>query len=100
MRSERLTALSGYIRQQRYCRMGDLAEHFHISLATIHRDVQELVVMGHVHKVHGGVVSLLAASVELRQPRPQCSCKRRRPCRPPSDRRSRQKAYTRCRSCR
>ena len=67
MRSERLTALSGYIRQHRYCRMGDLAEHFHISLATIHRDVQELVVMGHVHKVHGGVVSLLAAAVEQRQ---------------------------------
>lgn len=68
MKRDRLYAISTFVRSQGYCKMTALADHFHVSLATIHRDVLELVGIGHVHKVHGGVVSLLAAVVEDERP--------------------------------
>ncbi|MBN2452589.1 MAG: DeoR/GlpR transcriptional regulator [Lentisphaeria bacterium] len=43
------------IRREGHCTMGELCERFGISLATVHRDTQALVLDHEVRKVHGGV---------------------------------------------
>ncbi len=65
VKSDRLQRLSEHLRGTRYSRMDDLAREFGVSLATIHRDVQELVRRGVVKKVHGGATSLLPAMIDV-----------------------------------
>ena len=64
MNSRRLDAIKTFLQTQPYCKMEELAQRFDVSLATIHRDVIELVKNHQVQKVHGGVVSLLVPQPE------------------------------------
>lgn len=59
--NSRQAAISEYLTRERYVWTEKLSEHFNVSLATIHRDLVLLEKAGHIHKVHGGAVTLLEA---------------------------------------
>ncbi len=61
MKSLRAFEIVEYIEKHRFCSLAELMEKFHVSQATIHRDVAALVRDGRIRKVHGGVASLSSA---------------------------------------
>ena len=62
MKSLRSYEIVQYVQERKYCSLPELMEKFHVSSATIHRDVAALVKAGQVRKVHGGVAAAEAAS--------------------------------------
>ena len=61
MKSLRAFEIVEYIEKHKFCSLAELMEKFHVSQATIHRDVSALVRDGRIRKVHGGVASLSSA---------------------------------------
>lgn len=57
MKSLRSYEIVQYVKERKYCSLAELMEKFHVSSATIHRDVAALVNAGQVRKVHGGVAA-------------------------------------------
>lgn len=55
MKSIRSFKLVDYVKARRYCSLAELMEAFHVSSATIHRDVAELVQREVFQRVRGGV---------------------------------------------
>lgn len=55
MKSVRLFRIVEYVERRRCCSLAELMEEFKVSVATIHRDVAQLVKGGRLRKVHGGV---------------------------------------------
>ncbi|MBR0458430.1 MAG: DeoR/GlpR transcriptional regulator [Victivallales bacterium] len=68
--TSRQAAISEYLARERYVSTERLAAHFHVSLATMHRDLDVLSLSGKLRKVHGGATSLLNVQMTLdpRQP--------------------------------
>ena len=58
MKSLRAFEIVEYIEKHKFCSLAELMEKFHVSQATIHRDVSALVRDGRIRKVHGGVAFL------------------------------------------
>lgn len=58
MKSLRAFEIVEYIEKRKFCSLAELMERFHISQATVHRDISSLVKDGKIRKVHGGVASL------------------------------------------
>ena len=56
MEKMRTYLILDYLRQRRRCTLAELMEKFHVSSATIHRDVEELARRDAVMKVRGGLV--------------------------------------------
>ncbi len=61
MKSLRAFEIVEYIEKRKFCSLAELMEKFHVSQATIHRDVAALVRDARIRKVHGGVASLSSA---------------------------------------
>lgn len=55
MKSIRSFKLVDYVKARKYCSLAELMETFHVSSATIHRDVAELVQREVFQRVRGGV---------------------------------------------
>lgn len=55
MKNLRTFAIVDYLKTKKYCSVGELMEQFHVSPATIHRDIASLVRKNLIQKVHGGV---------------------------------------------
>ena len=55
MKNLRSYAIVDYLKQHKYCSINDLIEHFHVSAATIYRDISDLSVRDVVQRVHGGI---------------------------------------------
>ena len=55
MKNLRTFAIVDYLKTKKYCSVGELMEQFHVSPATIHRDIASLVGKNLIQKVHGGV---------------------------------------------
>ena len=55
MRTERLNQMEAYILTRETVTLYELAAHFDISMNTVRRDVSDLVKLGRVRKVYGGV---------------------------------------------
>ena len=55
MKNLRTFAIIDYLKEKKYCSVNELMEHFHVSPATIHRDIASLVKNNQLRKVHGGV---------------------------------------------
>ena len=55
MKSRRSYEIVKYVQEHKFCSLPELMEHFHVSVATIYRDVSELVAHRQLRKVHGGV---------------------------------------------
>ena len=64
MKTLRSLEIIDYLKERRYCSMGELMERFKVSPATIHREISGLTRRKLIQKVHGGVA--LAASPEPR----------------------------------
>lgn len=57
MRLERLNAMESYILEEGTVSLENMKKHFSMSTNTIRRDINELIVRGHVRKVYGGVAA-------------------------------------------
>ena len=57
MKYQRHIDMLQYIINKGNVSIEELLSHFHVSKATLNRDINELVKSGNVSKVHGGVVS-------------------------------------------
>ena len=55
MKTLRTYAIVDYLKQKKYCSIQDLIDHFHVSSATMYRDIAELTARDVVQKVHGGI---------------------------------------------
>lgn len=55
MKSLRNLKIVDYVKSRHYCSMEELQEHFHVSPATIYRDIQSLVSRGALQRIRGGV---------------------------------------------
>lgn len=55
MKNLRTYAIVDYLKQKKYCSVQELMEHFHVSGATMYRDIAELTSRDVVRKVHGGI---------------------------------------------
>ena len=55
MKNLRTYAIMDYLRGKKYCSIQDLTDHFHVSKATMYRDIADLVSKDAVRKVHGGI---------------------------------------------
>lgn len=68
MRVDRLEELRQYIRQNKTVSITDIANHFHISMSTIRRDISILLKEGEFKKVYGGICvnSMRAIPIEER----------------------------------
>lgn len=64
MRKEKIISLLG--KKNEYNKINQLCKYFEVSLATIHRDLNELEREGRVKKVHGGVLLNVVEKVESR----------------------------------
>lgn len=58
MRLDRLNSMEQYIIQQGTVSLEDLTAHFKVSMNTIRRDLNELLVRANIEKVYGGVSAL------------------------------------------
>lgn len=52
MKNLRTFAIIDYLKEKKYCSVNELMEHFHVSPATIHRDIASLVKNNQLRKVH------------------------------------------------
>ena len=66
LKFERLERMEAYINQNKYVTIGELAEQFSISSATIRRDLEQLSSQNRVTLTRGGVVSNQTCVVEER----------------------------------
>lgn len=57
MRDTRVNQMKKYIAEQKRVTMEELCEKFGVSMNTVRRDISELLDMGLVRKVYGGVIS-------------------------------------------
>ena len=55
MKNLRAFEIVDYLKKKKYCSMTELMEHFHVSSATIHRDIASLAEKNAIRKVRGGV---------------------------------------------
>ena len=55
MKNLRTYAIVDYLKQKKYCSVQELVNHFHVSGATIYRDIVELASRDVIQKVHGGI---------------------------------------------
>ena len=55
MKKIRSYAIIDYLKQKKYCSIEELTEVFHVSPATIYRDIAELSKRDVIRKVHGGI---------------------------------------------
>ena len=55
MKTLRTYAIVDFLKQKKYCSIQDLIEQFHVSSATMYRDIAELTARDVVQKVHGGI---------------------------------------------
>lgn len=55
MKKIRTYAIVDYLKQKKYCSVEELTEHFHVSTATMYRDIADLAARDIIHKVHGGI---------------------------------------------
>lgn len=55
MKNLRAFAIVDYLKEKKYCSIAELMEHFHVSSATIHRDIANLAEKNAIRKVRGGV---------------------------------------------
>ena len=55
MKNVRTYAIVDFLKQKKYCTVQELIEHFHVSGATMYRDIAELAARDIVLKVHGGI---------------------------------------------
>jgi len=55
MKNLRTYAIVDYLKQKKYCSVQELSDHFHVSGATMYRDIAELTSREVVQKVHGGI---------------------------------------------
>ena len=55
MKNLRSYQILDHLRQKKYCSLRELMERFQVSVATIHRDVADLVARGALVRVRGGV---------------------------------------------
>ena len=55
MKNLRSYQILDYLKQKKYCSLRELMERFQVSVATIHRDVADLVSRGALVRVRGGV---------------------------------------------
>ena len=65
MKSRRIYEIADYVQRQKYCSLQELMDHFNVSVATIYRDVAELVSRHQLRKVHGGVASIESGRYDL-----------------------------------
>ncbi len=62
--TSRQAAVSEYLAREKFVATGKLASHFHVSLATIHRDLDVLEEARLLVKVHGGATSLVRVEAQ------------------------------------
>ena len=55
MKKMRSYDIIDYVKERKRASMGELMAKFHVSSATIHRDISELVASGHLERIRGGV---------------------------------------------
>ena len=55
MKNLRTYAIVDFLKQKKYCSIQELTEHFHVSPATMYRDIAALAARSVIHKVHGGI---------------------------------------------
>lgn len=55
MKKIRTYAIVDYLKQKKYCTIEELTERFHVSTATMYRDIAELSSRDVIRKVHGGI---------------------------------------------
>ncbi len=55
MKNLRSYAIVDFLKQKKYCSIDELVNHFHVSPATIYRDISDLSVRDVVQRVHGGI---------------------------------------------
>ena len=55
MKNLRTYAIVDYLKQKKYCSIHELIEHFHVSGATMYRDIADLSSRDVIQKVHGGI---------------------------------------------
>lgn len=55
MKKLRTYAIVDYLKQKKYCSVGELISHFKVSGATMYRDIAELAARDVVQRVHGGI---------------------------------------------
>ena len=55
MKNLRTYAIVDYLKQKKYCSVHELVEHFHVSGATMYRDIAELSAREVIQKVRGGI---------------------------------------------
>ena len=55
MKNLRAFAIIDYLKKKKYCSITELMEHFHVSSATIHRDIASLAEKNAIRKVRGGI---------------------------------------------
>lgn len=67
MRLDRLNSMEEYVLNCGNVSLGDLAEHFQISINTVRRDLEELLERGRIKKVYGGVTSCAATEITYRE---------------------------------
>jgi len=65
MKSRRIYEIADYVQQHKYCSLQELMDHFNVSVATIYRDVSELVSRHQLRKVHGGVAAIESGRYDL-----------------------------------
>ena len=66
MKKLRTYAIADYLKDKKYCSLQELTEHFHVSQATIYRDISELAARNIIKKVHGGIAWQESRSVRGR----------------------------------
>lgn len=65
MKSRRTYEIVEYVKKKKYCSLQELMEHFDVSVATVYRDIAELVGRHQLRKVHGGVASIESGREDL-----------------------------------
>lgn len=55
MKNLRTYGIIDYLKQKKYCSVEELTSHFHVSNATMYRDIADLAARNIIKKVHGGI---------------------------------------------